>query len=85
MCILVRYFDECQGNIIVQLLDLIKPETDCTTESLYTHFKACILSYDIPYKNVIGICYDSKYNSFTSRLINDIPDVVSKNGIHQLV
>lgn len=68
MCILARYLDECQGNVIVQLLDLIKLEADCTAGSLYTHFKACSLSYDIPYKNIIGLCCDGanvmvgKYN-----------------------
>lgn len=58
MCVLVRFFDEEQEKIIVQLLDLLHVGSDCSAEFLYSTFKQCILSYSIPLSNIIGLCCD---------------------------
>ncbi|KAI8116241.1 E3 SUMO-protein ligase [Lucilia cuprina] len=83
MCLLVRHYDEEQEKTFVQLLELIHVGADCTTEALYGLFKKCILSFNIPFDNIIGLCCDGanvmvgQNNSFASRLLKDNPDVIT--------
>ncbi|XP_049304042.1 protein ZBED8-like [Bactrocera dorsalis] len=82
MCILARFYDEEKGRVVVKLLDLLPIGADCTADALYKTFKELILSLGIPFNNISGMCSDGanvivgKCNSFASRLINDIPNVV---------
>lgn len=54
MCVLVRFFDKESERVVVKLLDLLPIGTDCTAEVLYNTFKECILSFGIPFDNIIG-------------------------------
>lgn len=83
MCVLVRYFDDVDEKTVVKLLDLIPVGVDCSAEAIYGLFKECILGYNIPYENIIGLCCDGAHvmvgrnNSFTSRLLKDNPNVIT--------
>ncbi|XP_055910829.1 uncharacterized protein LOC129945193 [Eupeodes corollae] len=53
MCVMVRFFDDEDGKVVVRLLDLLKVESDCSAEALYKKFKDLILDNEIPFENII--------------------------------
>lgn len=83
LCVLVKFFDEESEKITVQLLDLIPVGTDGTAKSLYTLFKNTILSYSIPFDNVVGVGSDGentmvgKNDSFVSHFLEDNPHSIN--------
>lgn len=83
MCVLVRFFDEVQERSIVQLLDLLPVGSDGSADALYKIFKNCMISHEIPLSNITGLCTDGvntmvgQYNSFASRLLEDVPDAIT--------
>lgn len=83
MCVLVKFFDEEKELTVVQLLDLLPVGTDCTADALYKMFKECMLKYSIPFSNIRGLCCDGanvmagKFNSFSSRLLNDNKEAIT--------
>lgn len=82
LCILVRYVDS-EFKIRTRLLELVTfNAADSSASSLYSTFAKCLLEKEIPLKNITGMSCDGasvmvgKYNSFFSRLKNEVPNVL---------